>query len=330
MLGIDLETAGKNPTLQETKRPELSVVVPIFNEEGTIPHLIERLNKALLEAKLTYEMVFVDDGSNDASFDSLGVYARKDDRLKVVSFSRNFGHQVALTAGLEHAQGSAIVVIDADLQDPPELIPELVAKWKEGFDVVYAIRKSRVGETWFKLLTAKIFYRFIRQMTHFDIPTDTGDFRLMSRRVVKIFLAMPEQQRYIRGMIAWIGFRQTGIFYNREERIDGKTKFTLSKMSRFALDGITSFSYVPLQLASYAGFASALVSFGLMLIGIYQKLFSDVTIKGWTSTVVITLFLGGIQLIMIGVLGEYIGRIHSEIKRRPLYIVKQALNIEKV
>jgi dolichol-phosphate mannosyltransferase len=271
----------------------------------------------------------VDDGSRDRSMEVLSNETSNDPNVKVLSFSRNFGHQVAISAGIEFASGDAVIVMDADLQDPPEIIPELVEKWRQGLDVVYATRRRRDGETILKKLTARIFYRLIKTLTRFDIPVDTGDFRLMSRAVVDVFLAMPERQRYIRGMISWIGFKQGAVYYERARRARGETKFTYAKMMRFAVDGITSFSYVPLQMASYLGFFSALVSLLLIVGTIYVKLYNNQAIPGWASIVIVMLFLGGIQLMMIGLLGEYLGRMYEEKKQRPLYIVQKAINFSQ-
>ncbi len=321
MLGLD-------PTKSvSASSPELSIVVPIHNESANIPVLLERLSKAL--DTFSFEVVFVDDGSRDDSLSVLKRAASQDPRLKVISFSRNFGHQIAVTAGMEYASGKAIVIIDADLQDPPEVIPKMVAKWKEGVDIVYGQRDQRLGETWMKKLTASGFYRLIAQLTTFQIPLDTGDFRLVSRRVVNAFLSMPERRRFVRGMFSWVGFRQAGVSYSRETRHSGKTNYTYTKMFRLALDGITSFSTVPLHLASYLGFAAAGVGFLLIIYSVYQKFFGLETMRGWTSLSVIVLFLGGIQLLVIGLLGEYIGRMQDELKGRPLYILQETVNVNR-
>jgi dolichol-phosphate mannosyltransferase len=317
---------GIQPTRRDAPAggPEISVVVPVHNESGNISVLIDRLSKAL--ASYDHEIVFVDDGSRDDSFQKLKSVAAGNDRLRVLSLSRNFGHQVAVTAGLEHTRGRAIVIIDADLQDPPEVIPEMVAKWKEGFDVVYGQRAQRDGETWMKRATAKCFYRVIDRMTNFSIPVDTGDFRLVSRRAADAFLAMPERHRFVRGMFSWIGFKQTGVLYHRAQRNVGRTSYTYTRMVRLALDGITSFSNVPLHLATYLGFAAAAIGFVLILWSLYQKFYGIGTMKGWTSLSVIVLFIGGVQLFVIGVLGQYIGRMQDELKRRPLYVIQESVN----
>jgi len=320
MLGLDLSRESTLPA------PEVSVVVPIYNEEENIPLLLPRLESAL--KGIDHEILLIDDGSEDRSMELLRAAAAKNRRLKVLSFSRNFGHQVAVTAGLEYSRGKAVVVIDADLQDPPEVIPTMVAKWREGFDVVYGQRARREGETFMKKATASLFYRLMRGLTHFAIPVDTGDFRLVSRRATDAFLAMPERQRFVRGMFSWVGFKQTGVIYNREVRQFGQTNYTYAKMTRLAFDGITSFSYVPLKLASYVGFVSAAFGFLMIVYSVYQKLYGTGTMKGWTSMMVIVLFLGGTQLLMIGLLGEYVGRVHDELKKRPLYLIRERANLD--
>lgn len=322
VLGLDMANSVKNP-----QTPVLSIIAPIFNEAGNIAQLIERLTKVASLETPEFEIIFVNDGSHDGSADLLEEFSAKDKRIKVVSFSRNFGHQVAITAGMEFATGQAIVIIDADLQDPPEIIPEMMRKWREGFEVVYAVRADRDGEGFVKKLTAAVFYRLLKAMTEFDIPVDTGDFRLMDRRVVNAFLAMPERGRYIRGMISWVGFRQTGVKYDRAARTQGGTKFTLRKMTRFALEGITSFSYAPLHFASLFGVGCASVSFLMLIYVFLSKVLDNHVVRGWTSLMAVVIFLGGIQLLMIGILGEYIGRLVTEQKRRPLYIVSKKSNL---
>jgi dolichol-phosphate mannosyltransferase len=318
MLGLDLATGSS------ASSPEISIVVPLKNEEGNIPLLESRLSSALKD--FDFEVIFVDDGSTDGSLRLMKETGARNPRFRTVSLSRNFGHQVALTVGLEYSKGQAVVVIDGDLQDPPEVIPEMVAKWREGYDVVFGQRISRKGESIMKKATASAFYRLMTRLTHFSIPVDTGDFRLVSRRVVQAFLAMPERHRFVRGMFSWIGFRQTGVRYVREQRQYGVTNYTYRKMIRLAFDGITSFSYVPLKLASYVGFLSAFFGFLLILYSLYQKFYGLDTMRGWASLSVMVLFLGGIQLVMIGMLGEYVGRMHDEQKHRPLYIVKDRFN----
>lgn len=324
MLGLGLDVSNRN---EKKDAPVLSVIAPIFNESGNIAPLVERLSKSAAQVSDNYELIFVDDGSRDDSAPQIERFAQSNPRIKLISFSRNFGHQVAITAGMEFATGQAIVIIDADLQDPPELIPDMVKKWKEGFEVVYAVRGDRDGESLVKKITAAGFYRLLKHLTEFDIPVDTGDFRLMDRRVVEAFLAMPERGRYIRGMISWVGFKQTGISYHRAARTDGKTKFTMRKMIRFALEGITSFSYVPLHLASVLGVACAGISGLILIYVVLSNLLNNQVVRGWTSIMGVIIFLGGIQLLMIGVLGEYIGRLVTEQKRRPLYIVNKKTNL---
>lgn len=320
MLGLDLSRE------KDLVAPDVSVVVPIHNEQGSIPLLLPRL-EAVMKV-FSHEVILIDDGSSDRSIELLRAAAAKDNRIKLLSFSRNFGHQVAVTAGLEYARGKAIVIIDADLQDPPEVIVPMVAKWREGYDVVYGKRARREGESFMKKATAKLFYRVMRSLTQFSIPVDTGDFRLVSRRAADAFLAMPERQRFVRGMFSWVGFRQTGVVYNREVRQQGQTNYTYAKMIRLAFDGITSFSYIPLKLASYVGFCSAGFGFVMILYSIYEKFYGADTMKGWASILVTVLFLGGTQLLMIGLLGEYVGRVHDELKQRPLYIIRERANLD--
>jgi dolichol-phosphate mannosyltransferase len=307
----------------------VSVVIPVYNEEGNIYLLKERLYKVLEETKNDFELVFVNDGSRDKTLEILENMANKDDKIKIINFSRNFGHQIAVTAGLDNCNGDCAVIIDADLQDPPELIIEMLAKWNEGYEVVFAQREKRKGESIFKIATAAIFYRILKKLTNVDIPVDTGDFRLIDRKVVDSLKNMPEKNRFIRGMVSWVGFKQIGVKFIREERHSGETKYPLKKMLKFALTGITSFSFVPLQLATYLGFFVSGASFIVALWVFYLKFFTNNTIQGWASTTIIVLFLGGIQLITLGIIGEYIGRISEEIKNRPVYIVKDKINFKK-
>jgi dolichol-phosphate mannosyltransferase len=311
-----------------TPRPVLSVVAPVFNEEPILPELYRRLRETLDAIGEPWEILLVNDGSRDRSLDIMRELHRQDERVRVISFSRNFGHQIAITAGLDYAQGDAVVIIDADLQDPPAVIAQMVAKWREGYEVVYAVRAQRKGESWFKLFTAHWFYRLINRITGVRIPVDTGDFRLMDRRAVEAMRSLREHHRFMRGLSAWIGFRQTGVEYVREERYAGQTKYPFRKMLRFALDGITAFSYLPLQLATYLGFIIA----GLSLVGIVAtiilRLSGSQAFYGQASTLVMVMFLGGIQLISLGIIGEYLGRIYDEVKRRPLYLVQETLGFE--
>lgn len=310
------------------ERPTISIIAPIFNEEAVIDELHRRLTPVLDGMNKSFEVLMVNDGSRDRSMERMVEIARKDPRYKIVNFSRNFGHQIAITAGMDHAQGDAIVIIDADLQDPPEVIPKLVEKWQEGFDIVYAVREKRKGETFFKKWTAAAFYRTLKKITNVDIPVDTGDFRLMSRRAVEKLKTIRERHRFVRGLVSWIGFPQTGVTFVREERFAGETKYPLKKMLKFAFDGITSFSFFPLQLATYFGFLVSGLSFMGILVVILMKLFTTVTIPGWSSMIASILFLGGVQLITIGIIGEYIGRIYDEVKQRPLYIVQDLVGLE--
>lgn len=271
-----------------------------------------------------WELLFIDDGSNDGSTDMIRRLAMDDTHVRPVIFARNFGHQIAVTAGLDYSRGDAVIIIDSDLQDPPEVIPDLIAKWREGFEVVYAVRAEREGETWFKLLTAKLFYRLIYKITDVDLPLDTGDFRLVDRKVVNVLNQMREHHRFLRGMSVWVGFRQVGVPYKRAARYAGETKYPFRKMIRFASDAITSFSYFPLQLATYIGFLSAGISILAIPLVIILRLTGSQAFIGQATTLISVLFLGGVQLISLGILGEYIGRLFQEAKGRPLYIVREA------
>jgi glycosyltransferase involved in cell wall biosynthesis len=305
----------------------VSVVVPCFNEEAVLQETHRRLEAALGELaareRLDYELVYVDDGSRDRTPLLLQQLQVGDRRVRVVRFSRNFGHQIAVTAGVEHAAGDAVVLIDADLQDPPEVIGEMVRRWLEGYDVAYGVRTDRPGESAFKLATAKAFYRFINRLSETDIPLDVGDFRLMDRKVVDALAAMPERDRFVRGMVSWVGFRQVAVPYRRDPRLAGESKYPLLKMVRFALDGITSFSVQPLRVATWFGFAvSALAVVGIVY-ALGMRLFTNDWVTGWTAMMIAVLFMGGVQLLSLGIIGEYIGRIYGESKRRPLYLVAE-------
>jgi glycosyltransferase involved in cell wall biosynthesis len=303
---------------------ELSVVVPVYNEEENVPELHRRLTDTLSGGVESYEIVLVDDGSRDRTWEIVCDLATRDPRVKGVSFSRNFGHQMAFTAGVERASGNAVVIMDADLQDPPELLPELLARWREGYDVVYAVRARRAAETAFKLFTAAAFYRVLRRITRVDIPVDTGDFRLMSRRAVDAFRRMPEQHRFTRGMVAWLGFKQVGVAYNRAARHAGETKYPLRKMLRLASDGITAFSYVPLQLATWVGLVvTALAAVALATGAVVGMGWGGV--PTWAFAAAGLALLGGLQLVAVGLLGEYVGRVFDEVKRRPLYLVRETV-----
>lgn len=306
-----------------------SVVIPVYNEALVIRETYKRLKRVMEQTDGAYELLFVNDGSKDETLDMLKELAVRDDTVKYLDFSRNFGHQIAITAGMDYASGEAIVIIDADLQDPPELILEMIEKWKEGYDVVYAKRTKRKGETFFKKVTAYAFYRLLQAATEIDIPLDTGDFRLIDRKVRDELVGMRERSRFVRGLVSWVGFKQTAIEYERDERFAGETKYPLKKMIRFSLDGITSFSYKPLKLASLLGFLLSFVSVVWMIAVLYLKLFTHSTVTGWSSLVMTVLFFNGVVLIMLGVIGEYIGRIYDEVKHRPLYILKESWGIRR-
>jgi len=312
-----------------SKEITYSIVIPAFNEEEVIRESYKRLKQVMDKADGPYELIFVNDGSADRTFEILEEICQQDKNVKLINFSRNFGHQPAITAGMDNASGQAIVVIDADLQDPPEVILEMIKKWKEGYDVVYGKRIKRKGETVFKKLTAAIFYRILRGMTTVDIPVDTGDFRLIDRKVCDVMKNLTEKNRYIRGLVSWVGFKQVAVEYVREERFAGETKYPLKKMLKFAADAITSFSYKPLKLATYIGFFLSVLSFCYLIVVICQKLLGGQTVPGWASILAVNLFFNGIILIMLGVIGEYIGRIYDESKNRPLYIIKDKVGFEE-
>jgi glycosyltransferase involved in cell wall biosynthesis len=313
--------------------PTFSVVAPVFNEEALVEEFCRRTAAALEPLGEPFEIVLVNDGSRDRSLAIMRAVHEADPRVKVLSFSRNFGHQLAITAGADYAAGQAVVVIDSDLQDPPEVIPELIAKWREGYQVVYAVREEREGETWFKTTTASFFYRLISSITSVDIPVDAGDFRLMDRKVVDALSRIREHHRFMRGLSVWVGFTSAGVPYKRHARKAGSTKYPLRKMLKFALDGITSFSYLPLQLATYMGFIVAALSFLFIIVVIVMRLISPTAeaaaFYGQASTLAATLFIGGVQLLSLGIIGEYVGRIYDEVKGRPLYIVAEAVGFSE-
>jgi polyisoprenyl-phosphate glycosyltransferase len=307
------------------REPELvSVVTPMLDEEGTARMFVERVARAL--GSVSWELVVVDDGSTDATRDILAELAAADERVKVIELSRNFGHQTALTAGLDHARGDAVVMIDSDLQDPPELIGELLDRWRDGVDVVYAARTGRDGETRFKLATAHVFYRLLSRISSVPLARDSGDFRLLDRRALDALLGMRERNRYLRGMTVWIGFTQTAVPYKRDVRYAGRTKFSLTRMLRFSLDAVASFSHVPLQVATLIGFAFAAFAFLMIPVAIGFRIFGQF-VPGVTTTIIAVLLLGGIQLMSIGMIGEYVGRIYDEVKARPLYLVSKRHNL---
>lgn len=304
----------------------ISVVVPLYNEESNVAPLLERIVTILerLPDRPEYEIVLVNDGSSDGTLAAIRTEMRARPHIVLVNLSRNFGHQLAATAGIELASGEAVVLMDGDLQDPPELIESFVERWRAGYDVVYAVRRTRKGESAFKLFTARIFYRVIKRLTNVAIPVDTGDFRLMSRRVVEALRRSPERHRFLRGMVSWVGFNQTGVEYDRDERHSGMTKYPLPKMLRFAVDGITSFSDIPLRFAAYFGFVVSAIAFVYAIVVIVAKLLrvnAPGYTPGWASTIVAVVFLGGVQLISLGIIGEYLGRIYDQVKGRPLYLV---------
>ncbi|MGI6707064.1 MAG: glycosyltransferase family 2 protein [Clostridia bacterium] len=305
-----------------------SVVIPMYNEEAVIEETYKRLKRVMDGTGESYELLFVNDGSRDRSAAIIKELAGRDSTVRLIDFSRNFGHQAAVTAGLDAAAGDAIVIIDADLQDPPEVIPQMLAKWREGYDVVYGKRLKRQGETFFKRMTAFAFYRLLRALTDCDIPVDTGDFRLIDRKVCNVIKNLHEKNRFLRGLVSWVGFRQAPVEYVRDERWAGETKYPLKKMLKFASDGIISFSYKPLRLATYLGFFLSAASFFYLLVVLYKKWFTQDTVAGWASIVGINLLFNGIVLMMLGIIGEYIGRIYEEAKNRPLYIIREKIGFE--
>lgn len=306
-----------------SRRINISVVAPIFNEAVSIPVLYRRIRAVMERLREPWELILVDDGSSDGSTEAIRALARRDRRVIPVVFARNFGHQIAVTAGLDFSRGRAVVIVDADLQDPPEVIPEMIALWRQGFQVVYGVRAGREGETWFKKLTAAVFYRMILRITDVQIPLDTGDFRLLDRQVVDVMTRMRERHRFLRGMAAWVGFRQTGVTYQRARRHAGETKYPFRKMLRLALNAVTGFSYFPLQIATYLGFAAALASILAIPVVVVLRLAGNQAFFGQATTLIAVLFLGGVQLISLGILGEYIGRLYDEAKGRPLYVLQE-------
>ncbi len=306
---------------------DISIIIPIYNEEGNIQLLFDRLSGVIKSMNVNAEYIFVNDGSKDRSIVIIKSLASREKEVRYIDFSRNFGHQIAVTAGLDNSVGNTAVIIDADLQDPPELIPELYAKWKEGFEVVYARRRSREGESFLKKYTAKQFYRILKKITSINIPLDTGDFRIIDKKVVDVLRNMPEQQKFLRGQISWIGFNQTYILYDRDQRFAGKTGYTYKKMLRFALDGITSFSNLPLKFATMTGFFVSGIAFLLIIYALYERLVTKNYVPGWASLMLAVLFIGGVQLISIGIIGEYMSRLSANIRNRPLYIIRDT-NVE--
>ena len=312
------------------KKLLLSVVIPCYNEEEVIGETIKRLKIFCSElVNLNVELIFVDDGSQDRTRELLKTLISEDSRMRIIGFARNYGHQIALTAGIDAAWGDAVVLIDADLQDPPEIMHEMIAKWREGYDVVYAVRTERPGESAFKIFSANLFYRLLNHLSEVSIPLNAGDFRLISKNVADTIREMPERDRFLRGMVSWVGFKQVAVPYKRAERFAGVSKYPLTKMLRFAKDGILSFSSKPLQLAISFGFLCALIALVGILYVFLLRIFTNTWVIGWTAIMITVLFIGGVQLICIGILGEYIGRIYNQVKQRPLYIVKEYIGYQQ-
>ncbi|WP_411809566.1 glycosyltransferase family 2 protein [Bacillus haynesii] len=319
----------KGKVMNMQNQVTFSIVVPVYNEAEVLQSTYDRLKTVMNSTGGPYELIFVNDGSSDDSIHMLKSLAQSDPAVKCINFSRNFGHQIAITAGTDYAAGEAIVVIDADLQDPPELILEMAEKWRQGFDVVYAVRTKREGETFFKKQTAAMFYRILRRLTDVDIPVDTGDFRLMDRKVVNEMNKLKEKNPFVRGLVSWLGFKQAAVYYERHERLAGETKYPLKKMLKLSLDGITSFSFQPLKFASYSGIALSAVGFIYAFIVVCMKLFTTSTITGWSSMIILQCLFSGFILIILGAIGEYIGRIYDEVKDRPLYIIDGKYGFEE-
>jgi glycosyltransferase involved in cell wall biosynthesis len=312
-----------------TEAPDYSIVVPIYDEQEVLPKLYERLTWLIEHLDGDAEVILVDDGSRDESYALMLDLNRRDPRFKLLQLSRNFGHQVAITAGLDFAVGRAVIVMDADLQDPPETVLAMAERWREGFDIVYGVRRERRGETRFKRMTAAVFYRLLQRLADVEIPADAGDFRLLDRKALDAYLAMREHDRYVRGMVSWVGFNQIGVAYTRDERHAGETKYPFRKMIKFAADGIVSFSNAPLRLALGLGFVVSATSFLYGLVAIFLQVTGAFTVPGWTSIIAVTSFLGGVQLIVLGVIGEYVGRTYIESKRRPLYVVNHSTGLDE-
>lgn len=314
----------------------LSLVVPVYNEEAVLPEFYRQVTDVLrgIQGSRGYELIFIDDGSNDGSPKILENLARRDPAVRVIEFSRNFGHQIALTAGLEHVSGDAAICMDADLQDPPDVLPRLVAKWREGYEVVYAVRRQRSTDSLFKRSSARLFYWLMRKVGNLDIPMDAGDFRLLDRKALEVFRTLHERHRFVRGLTFWIGFKQAGVPYDRASRLAGETKYPLRKMVKLAWDAMTSFSFAPLRVATYLGFLVSLASFLLGILIIFGRLLWDMpevlgfATRGWGSLMVAVLFLAGVQLMVLGMMGEYLGRTYDEVKRRPLYIIRQKIGFD--
>jgi len=329
---LDANPAQVSATLSahQSRVQRLSIIVPCYNEQEVIEETMKRLQWFCADLKdLNVELIFVDDGSRDRTREILRGFVGRDSRIKLIGFARNFGHQIAVTAGIDAAKGDAVVLIDADLQDPPELIHQMIAKWREGYQVVYGSRTERAGESAFKLATARGFYRLLNRLSEIPIPLDTGDFRLISREVADTLRAMPERDRFVRGMVSWVGFRQVAVPYKRAERFAGSSKYPLRKMIRFATDGILSFSTTPLQMSAAVGVLCAMLSVLGILYALFLRLFTKTWVEGWTAMMIAILFVGGVQLFGLGILGEYVGRIYNEIKRRPLYVVQEYVGFDQ-
>lgn len=312
----------------EDNKKLVSIVVPVFNEEGNIHELYRRLKKVMITLKYYYEAIFVDDGSKDKSLHLLKEISETDKQVKVISFSRNFGHQIAISAGMEYASGDAVIVMDADLQHPPELIPELINKWIEGFEIVSTIREDEKEIGFLKKFTASAFYKLINRISDTNIQANAPDFRLLDRKVINILKLMPERARFVRGLISWVGFKQTSIRFIADKRNAGATKYSLKKMLKFAFDGITAFSSFPLRIATHLGIIATAIPLPYTIYAIYIRLFTNLAVPGWTSILVAVVFLGGVQLITIGIIGEYIARIYDEVKGRPLYIINEIVGFD--
>jgi dolichol-phosphate mannosyltransferase len=327
-LSIEAGDRPEGVSVHVADKPLISLVVPVYNESEVIGAFYDRASRALgALTEADYEVVFVDDGSRDDSYRQLAGFAAADPRVRVLKLSRNFGHQIAITAGIDYARGDCVVVIDADLQDPPEVIAQMVARWRDGFDVVYGVRAERDGEGAVKLMTASAFYRVLEKLTQIQIPQNVGDFRLMSRRAAGQLKQLREKDRFVRGLVSWIGFNQTGVSYSRDKRYAGVTKYPYRKMIKFAFDGITSFSTVPLKLATWSGYSASLLAF-LYLVSVFVQKALGYTVEGWATIMVALLFLGGVQLVCLGIVGEYIGRIFNEVKPRPMYVLEEVLQSE--
>ncbi|WP_036646150.1 glycosyltransferase family 2 protein [Paenibacillus pini] len=312
-----------------TRHVRYSVIIPVYNEEEVITETYWRIKSVMEITGESYELIFVNDGSRDQTVNLIRSVGASDPSIHIIDLSRNFGHQIAITAGMDYASGDAVIVIDADLQDPPELILDMIAKWKEGYDVVYAQRLERKGESFFKRKTASLFYRILKHMTDIDIPIDTGDFRLLDRKVCNELKRLPENNRYVRGLVSWVGFKQTAIQYVREGRFAGETKYPLKKMIKLSMDGITSFSTKPLKVAGIMGMIISIVGFVYLVFVLFERLFTDAALPGWSSLIAFQLFFGGCMLMFMGIIGEYLGRIYDEVKHRPLYIVNEVYSKEE-